>query len=264
MQQQELENNHKPVEPSSSTLKAPEPDQHQQNQLNFIQKLRAAIPLAIQSTKVLHRATRQDPTALQVEDALIHNFEQLGIAEQLIQSFKSQLEKLRQRPDHLYLEDIYVMGGTLIYYCILFPLLMGLGMPDPATRLAWVIFAISFPCAAGFFLLRFLKEKNMIPGYGRFHSVLAFLAITGAVAITASLLFHIWNITGYLFLACSLVIFLGYLRSLWNIYYGPLLSILKTMVKTSKPAPTHTSIPPANSGPTPDTSTAPTTTAPPN
>jgi len=68
------------------------------------------------------------------------------------------------------------MGGILIYCNILLPALIGLGIPDFPSRLAWIAVAAAFPCAVGFSLAWFLKERNSISGYGWIHSILATIA----------------------------------------------------------------------------------------
>lgn len=209
----------------------------QQNQPNLIQRLRMAIPFAIQIVEVISKASRQDSLALQIEDALVKDFERLNIPVQSIQLFKDQLAKARQRADHGHREDIYLMGGILIYSSILFAVLISLGVPDFSTRFAWIVFAISFPCTIGFSLVHFLKEKNAISSYGWIHSSLAFIAEIGVIATTAGLFFHIWNIVGWIFLFWVFVIFLGYQRYRWSLYYKPFLRLFEAILKKLSDTP---------------------------
>jgi UDP-N-acetylmuramyl pentapeptide phosphotransferase/UDP-N-acetylglucosamine-1-phosphate transferase len=195
--------------------------EQQQKQLTFRQKLQVAIPLV----KLILRAARQDSTAFQIEKMLVKGLKQLGIPAQSAQMFKDRLEQARQSQPHAHLEDIYVMGGILIYCGILLQVLMSLGIPDLPARFAWITFAVSFPCTVGFFLALFLKKKNNISSPGGLHSKLAFVAEIGAVATTACLFFHVWSIAGWAFLLCTLTIFLGYYSYRFGIYYRPFLSI---------------------------------------
>ena len=207
--------------------------EQQQQTVKLGQRLR----VAIQVLKIFLKATRQDTTALQYEDLLVMSFEQLHISEQTIQAFKDRLEKVRQSAPHAYLEDTYIMGGILIYCGILLPVLISLGIPDLASRIAWIAFTVSFPGAVGFFLARFLKERNSISVYGRLHSVLATLTEIGVVVMTAGLLFHIWNVVGWLFLGWAIVILFGYAWYRFMIYFTPLLVIFRDILKTIEETP---------------------------
>lgn len=239
MQEQEPENNPEVAKSALPAQKATEPSEQkqQQKQPNLIQRILIAIPLTLQLVRGVSRATRQDPIALQVEDAFIKSLEQLNVSAELVQTLKERFAKTRQRTDHARLEDIYIMGGVLIYCGILFPVLINLGIPDFPTQLAWIAFAISFPSTAGFFLVRFLKEKNNISSHGWIHGILAFLAEIGAITMTVSLCFHIWNVVGWVCLLWTLVILFGYQRYRWSIYYKPFLSIFKTILKNLNDAP---------------------------
>src|SRR5262249_39020083 len=142
------------------------------------QRFQAAIPVV----KILNRATKQDSNALQIEDVFVKSLEQLNVSPQSVQMFKDRLEKVRQSRHHAQLEDIYIMGGILIYCGILLPMLISLGIPDVPARVAWIAFVISFPCTVGFFLIRYLEKKNSISIYGEIHRRLAFLAEIGVIA----------------------------------------------------------------------------------
>ncbi|HYU77312.1 MAG TPA: hypothetical protein VEL31_31980 [Ktedonobacteraceae bacterium] len=229
MQQQESENNPEPAKPALSAQKVtgPHEQKQQQNRLTFVQRFQ----LAIQLQKVLSRAAKQDSVALQIEDTLAKNFEQLNIPEQFIQRFKDGLEKQRQAKSLGYHEDTYIMGGILIYCGILLPVLISLGIPDFPVRFAWIALAISFPCAVGFLLIRFLKKRSSISNHGWIHGILSLLGELGILATTASLFFHVWNVVGWVFLLWALVIVFGYYIYRWNIYYGPSLGILKDILK---------------------------------
>ena len=179
----------------------------QQQQPKLRQKYQVAIPLA----NAIYRATRQDSTALQIEDMLVKSLEQSNVSAQSIQMFKDRLEKVRQSTPHSHLEDIYLMGGILIYCGILLPVLTSLGIPDFPAQFAWIAYAISFPCTVVYILTHFLKKTNSISSYGWIHSFLAFLAQIGVITTTASLFFHVWNVAGWVFLLWTLVIILGYI-----------------------------------------------------
>lgn len=181
--------------------------------------------------RVMRRATRRDATALQIEDLFIKSFEQLHVSAQSAQMFRDQLEKLRQSADLAYIEDTYIMGGILIYCGILLPVLTSLGIPDFPSRIAWIAFAVSFPCAVGFFLARFLKERSSIAGYGWIHSTLAGLAQLGSLVLATGLFFHIWNVAGWIFLGCVLLILFGYGGYRFGIYFKPFLDIFRDILK---------------------------------
>ncbi len=168
---------------------------------------------------------------------LVKSLEQLNVSAPSVQMFKNRLEKVRQSAPHAHLEDIYVMGGILIYCGILLPVLVSLGIPDFPARFAWIAFAISFPCTVVYILTHFLKKANSISSYGRIHSFLAFLAEIGVIATTASLIFHIWNGAGWVFLLSTLVIFLGYNSYRFGIYYMPFLSIFRDILKNISNTP---------------------------
>jgi hypothetical protein len=194
-------------------------------------KLRQKLQVAIQLVKILNRASRQDSTDLQTEDMLVKSFERLNISAPSIQMFKDRLEKVRQSAPHSNLEDTYVMGGILIYCGILLPILLSLGIPDFPARFAWIVFAISFPCTVGYFLTRFLKERNGISSSGGIYRSLAILAQIGVIATTASLFFHVWNVSGWLFLLSALAIFIVYQCYRFGIYFKPFFSIFRDILK---------------------------------
>ncbi len=208
----------------------------QQQQPNLRQKLQGAIQLA----RVIYRATRQDSTALQIGDMLVKSLEQLNVSPQSVQMFKDRLEKVRQSRHHAQLEDIYIMGGILIYCGVLLPVLISLGIPDLPARVAWIAFAISLPCTIGFFLIRFLEKKNSISSGGVIHRSLASLAEIGVIATTTGLFFHVWNIAGWVFLLCVLVVFLGYSSHWFGIYFKPFLGILRDILKNLNNTPPST------------------------
>jgi hypothetical protein len=199
----------------------------QQNPLTRRQKFQNATLLV----KVILRATRQDSIASQIERELIAVLVQLQVPVQSIQLFKDRLEKVRQASPSAYKEDKYVMGGILIYDGILLQVLMGLGIPDFSMRIAWIAFAISFPCTVGFLLVLFLKEQNGISSHGGLHSKLAFFAGIGAVIMTTSLFFHIWDIAGWVFLLFALFILFGYSIYRFSVYYKPFLAIFRDILK---------------------------------
>ncbi len=151
--------------------------------------------------------------------------------------FKNRLEKVRQSAPHAHLEDIYVMGGILIYCGILLPVLLSIGVPDFPARFAWIAFAISFPSTAVYILTHFLKKTNSISSYGLIHSFLAFLVQIGVIATTASLFFRVWNVAGCVFLLWTLVIILGYIYYRFGIYYMPFLSIFRDILKNISDTP---------------------------
>src|SRR5260370_16302717 len=151
------------------------------------QNVRQKLQGAIQVVKVIYRATRQDSTAPQIEDMLVKSLEQLNVSAPSVQMFKNRLEKVRQSAPHAHLEDIYVMGGILIYCGILLPVLVSLGIPDFPARFAWIAFAISFPCTVVYILTHFLKKAHSISNYGRIHSFLAFLPNIVVIPTTSSL-----------------------------------------------------------------------------
>jgi len=140
--------------------------QGEQRQLSFIQRLQMALTFALQIVTVLSRAAKNDEEALQIQDGLLDRFQQLGVSAASTKIFKDRLEKFRQRDEHTRLEDVYLMGGILIYCGILMSVLTTLGAPDFPLRLAWRAFAVSLPCTVGFFLVRFIKKKNGIAHYG--------------------------------------------------------------------------------------------------
>lgn len=205
----------------------------QQKQAQLGQRLQ----LGVQMARVIARTIRQDSTALKIEDLLVERFEQLNVPLQLIQKFKDGLKKIRQATPHAQLEDIYIMGGILIYCGILIPVLLSIGVSDFPAQLAWVAFAVSFPSVVGFFLIRFLKKRNSISSYGRIHSVMAFLAQVGVFITTVGLFFHVWNVVGWLFLLWSLVIFIGYHCYWFGIYYVPFLSNYRDILKSLNDSP---------------------------
>jgi hypothetical protein len=169
-----------------------------------------------------------------------HNFRdgiQVHISEETIQAFRDRLEKVRQRVPHIYLEETYIMGGILIYCSILLPALISLGIPDFPIRLAWIAFAFAFPSAVGFFVIRFLKDRNSISSYGSIHGFLASLAEIGILVMTASLFFHIWNVVGWLFLLWTMVIILGYMWYHFKIYFMPLLASIRDILKSIEDMP---------------------------
>lgn len=193
--------------------------------------------LGRQVAGIFVKAMRQDAAARQIEDVLVAGLEQVGIAAETVQTFRDRLEKTRQASIFAYTEDTYVMGGILLYCGILVPALIGLGIPDLSSHVAWVAFAFSFPGAIGFFLARFIKERNSISTYGRIHSALAFLTELGILLVTASLFFHIWVFVGWMFLFWALVIFIGYHCYRFGIYYQPLLRTLREIFKGIENAP---------------------------
>src|SRR5258708_15225361 len=176
---------------------------------------------------MIYKATRQDTTAQQTEDTIVKGFEQLNVSEQSIQLFKERLEKARQSAAHSYNEDVYIIGGILIFCGILFQVLTSLGVPDVPSRFAWIAYALTFPGAVGFFLARFLKKQNRISSYGAFHSWLAFLTEIGILATTISIIFHYWNVAGWLFLSWSLAIFVCYHIYRLSIYLMPFFDIFR-------------------------------------
>lgn len=200
-------------------------------------KIRQKLQVAIQLVKILNRATRQDSTALQIEAILVKSLEQLNVSVQSIQMFKDRLEKVRQSAPHAQLEDIYIMGGILIYCSILLPMLLSIGVSDFPAQFAWIAFVVSFPSAVGFFLIRFLKKRNSISSYGGIHSGMAFLAAIGVLATTASLFFHVWNVVGWIFLLWSLTIFIGYHCYRFGIYFKPFLGIFRDILKNISNTP---------------------------
>src|SRR5260370_13523586 len=153
----------------------------QQQQSKLRQKLQGAIPLA----NVIYKATRQDSSALQIEDMLVKSLEQLNVSAQSIQIFKDRLEKVRQATPHSHLEDIYLMGGILIYCGILLPMLISLGIPDFPARFAGIAFVITFPCSVVYVLTHFLKQKNSISSYVPLPNFMAYLADMGVIATPA-------------------------------------------------------------------------------
>jgi hypothetical protein len=182
-------------------------------------------------------AGRQDPIAIQIEEVLVKNFEQAHTSEKSIQTFKQRLERVKQSAPHAYLEDTYAMGGILIYCSILLPALIGLGIPDFPSRLAWIAFAVAFPCAVGFFLAWFLKERNSISGYGWIHSILATIAEIGMLTATTSLFFHIWNVAGWIFLFRAVAIFFGSYCYRFAIYFKPILESFRDIRKNISNTP---------------------------
>ncbi len=229
MQQQEFESNSEPAQSDQSASRDTEPHEQkqQQNRLTVKQRFQTAMLLL----KVLTRAAKQDTEARQIEDVITKSFEQLNIPEEFIQKFKDGLEKQRQNDPYGYLEDTYIMGGILIFCGILFQVLISLSTPDLPVQFAWIAFALTFPCVVGFFLIRFLKEKNSISSRWRIHSMLPLLAGLGVLTTTTSLFFHVWNVVGWAFLLCVLVLFFVYCRYRWNIYYRPFLGIIRDILK---------------------------------
>ncbi len=202
-----------------------------------IPPLRQRLELGMKVARVFSRAGRQDPLAIQIEEVLVESFEQLHISEKSIQMFKQRLEKVRQSAPHAYLEDTYAVGGILIYCGILLPALTGLGVPDFPSRLTWIAFVVAFPCAVGFFLARFLKERNSISGYGRIHSVLATIAEIAILTATTSLFFHVWNIAGWIFMFWGVAIFFGYYYYRFVIYFKPILESITDILKNISDTP---------------------------
>jgi len=111
------------------------------------------------------------------------------------------------------------------------PALIGLGILDFPSRLTWIAFVVAFPCAIGFFLARFLKERNNISGYGWIHSTLATIAEIGILTATTSLFFHVWNVAGWIFLFWAIVIFFGYYYYRFAIYFMPILESFRDILK---------------------------------
>ncbi|SRR5258708_339660 len=202
-----------------------------------VSTLRQRLQLGVLVARVFSRAGRQDPIAIQIEEVLVKGFEQAHISEESIQTFKQRLEKVRQSALHAYLEDTYAMGGILIYCSILMSALIGLGIPDFPSRLAWIAFAIAFPCAIGFFLARFLKERNSIAGYGWIHSILATIAEIGILTATTSLFFHVWDVAGWIFLFWVVAIFFGYYCYRFAVYFKPMLASFRDILKNISDAP---------------------------
>ncbi len=236
MQQHESENNSEAAKPDLSTHEAEglHKQKQQQNQPSLIrrlQNLKQAFDFARLMTKAIFRASEQNSTARQLEDMLVKRFEELSIPTQYVQMFKDRLEKMRQRTDHARLEDLYLMGGILIYCTILIPTLISLGIPDLPAQFAWIAFVISLPCPLGVFLTRFLKKQNNILTAGKIEGILAFFAEMGILIATTSLFFHVWNVVGWLFLLCAIVIFFGYQNYRASIYYKPLLSTFVDILK---------------------------------
>src|SRR5258708_1442286 len=208
-------------------------EQQQKQSVKLGQRLKEGIQMA----RVISRTIRRDSKALGIEDGLIKSFELLTVPAQFIQMFKDRLGTVRQSAPHPQLQDIYVMGGIMIYCGILVPVLLSVGVSDFAARFAWIAFAVSFPSEVGFFLTRFLKKRNSISTYGGIHSSLASLAEIGVLATTASLFFHVWNVVGWLFLLWSLVIFIGYHCYRFGIYYKPFLSSFRDILKSLNDTP---------------------------
>lgn len=200
---------------------------------------------AIVLVRIIYRASEQDAMASQVEDALMKALEQLPLSAQTVQAFKDNLAKVRKSKSLTYQEDTYVMGGVLIYCGILLQVLMGLGVHDVSTKLALFSFAITFPCTVGFFLVRFLKEKSGVSRYGYIHSCIALFAEIGVIVTTSALIFHAWNIAGWAFLICSVVLFFGYWSYKFSISYLPFLGALRDILKNLSvaPAPASADIP---------------------
>ena len=81
-------------------------------------------------------------------------------------------------------------------------------------------------------------QANSLSDYGRIHSMLAFLAEIGILITTASLLFHVWNVVGWIFLCWSLAVLLGYYVYRFSLYFKPLLDIIRVILKKlSEPTP---------------------------
>lgn len=229
MQQQKFESNSGLAQSDQSAPRDTEPHEQKQPQSRLTVKQRFQTVMLL--LKVLTRVVKQDTEAHQIEDAMTKSFGQLNIPEEFIQKFKDGLEKQRQNELYSYLEDTYIMGGILIFCGILFPMLISLGTPDLPVRFAWIAFALTFTCVVGFFLIRFLKEKNSISSRWRIHSMLSLLAGLGVLTATTSLFFHVWNVVGWTFLLCALVLFFVYCRYRWNIYYRPFLGIFRDILK---------------------------------
>ena len=196
-------------------------------QIPFLQR----IQLAIRLVRIFFRAMELDAQASQVEATLAENFRQQNFSEQEIQAFRDALERPRKSRALTFKEDTYMIGGVLAYCAIFLPMVVNIGIPDIAMKIAWIAFAIAFPCAIGFFLFRFLKEENTIAEYGKLHSTMALVAVVGVLVATTSLLFHVWYVVGYIFLTCGVLVLAGYFRLRWKIYYAPFLRILKIVLK---------------------------------
>jgi len=194
-------------------------------------KQRMLVGIAI--AKALDRAAGTGSNAKQTEDIFVDGLKNAHVSEERVQRFRDGLAKARQSKEFSYREDVYVMGAIVVYSGILLQVLIGLGVPDLPSRLAWIAFILASMGAVGFLLIHFLRDKQDMQGYGRgVQGILSSFGALGAIAVTACLFFHVWNLIGWLFLCCMFCVITLYVRFRFYAFFHLFLSNFKDILQS--------------------------------
>lgn len=203
--------------------------------------------------KNLWKARKEGSKAEQAEETLNNALRSLGAAEEGIgfsTAFIHAWRKMRRDDEAFHTVDRYLVGGIGVLDLVLYQILVSVGHPDFASSLAWIAFAVSFPCAIGSLFSSFVKKANKITVYGNIHSGMSILAEVSTLISVTALISHVWLVAGLLFFFIALTIAIICLIYITLISIGKHLQLPKplenTDIQTAPPEtkPTETNIVP--------------------
>lgn len=144
------------------------------------------------------------------EQAFLDALKAIGTPEDKIPNILALVEGMRKvdNPTENYLSDRIYVGGIGALDLILFQVLASLGHPDLPSSLAWLAFAISLPCAAGFLYVGLWKEKKSYPYYSPIHEKLALISVMAGGIATIATAWHFWIVAGILLSVVAVGVFI--------------------------------------------------------